>query len=1107
MVKNVAPVQSTTYVLQAVYNQIYFELGTDIAVTHKSGVYGGTGVAWQVTNAGAISASGTSAQHHSGVSLKGSSNSLTNDASGKITVSGYGSGVYLGGPGTVDNAGVLAGYGAYVSAVSAEAAITATNTGTIKVATAIHSVAVNLKAGGSFTNKASGVVQDFGSYVGGVAMAAAGTVTNYGSITATTDASGHGNAVDLTAGGALVNKLGGKISASGYRQAGVYMASGGTTTNYGQITDTTGYTYTTGRANAVELELGGTFLNKATGSVSVIGAYVAAVSLHSATSTLTNYASASISASGAHGSGVFANAAATVTNSGSISFKNTSGLTNGAGVNLTAGGDFKNKSGGTVYGYGSHVSAVYPKGAATAENYASITGVASSAGRLSGVDLESSSSVFHNEATGTVGVTGLYTAGVSAKAAAEIYNYGSITATGIHSNAVYLAAGGTLTNTKIISGSATVGLSGVSIAEGANILNKANASISGHIAGVDNAGKYFLAAGTGSTLTLTNYTGASITGYTGVFANSATAKVTNAGTVSGTALYTFTSAQNTARFGDGVYLGQADDSLNNQTGGQVTGVRYGVYAAGADASVTNAGSIGGATTAIQFEGAGSNQLTLKTGSSLTGNVVGSTASGATNALMLQGSGSAGNAISNFTTLDVTSGADWTLSGGSTIGSATIEGSLTTNLVSSFTLNAGSTLDLNSGGSDAVAFNGGATLEVTNLFTGEISGASSNDKVNVTNLTGGTITGQLVDGAFTVVTVDGMVNGSSFEQQLKFAGTTFGTFTAAPDAVSGTDIEVPCFARGTRIKTLRGEIAVEHLQVGDRVATASGGSRPIVWLGHRDIDCRRHADPKAVQPIRVAANAFASNAPHRDLWLSPGHSVAIDDVLIPIGFLLNGHSIERVAADAIEYWHVELDAHDILLAEGLAAELYLDCGNRGDFANGGAFVSAHPDFLPKHARATCLPLALEGPTIAKTKQALLDRLSEHGVEASRDADAHILADGRRVAPILVRQDRLAFVIPKGCEFVVLSSRAFTPAYSEAGSNDQRELGLCVSRLSVDGDNRALECDARGWLEAEYEEGRVARRWTNGAAELSPRAQVVVVDLASRPTYLVKKLGSG
>ena len=99
------------------------------------------------------------------------------------------------------------------------------------------------------------------------------------------------------------------------------------------------------------------------------------------------------------------------------------------------------------------------------------------------------------------------------------------------------------------------------------------------------------------------------------------------------------------------------------------------------------------------------------------------------------------------------------------------------------------------------------------------------------------------------------------------------------------------------------------------------------------------------------------------------------MLIPIRFLVNGRSIAQVETDRIEYWHVELDEHDILLAEGLPAESYLDTGNRSAFANGGAFIEAHPDFEPKHRRDACLPLVTQGPEVAKAKARLLARLFE------------------------------------------------------------------------------------------------------------------------------------
>ncbi|MCP1557101.1 UNVERIFIED_ORG: hypothetical protein M2438_001174 [Methylobacterium sp. SuP10 SLI 274] len=43
------------------------------------------------------------------------------------------------------------------------------------------------------------------------------------------------------------------------------------------------------------------------------------------------------------------------------------------------------------------------------------------------------------------------------------------------------------------------------------------------------------------------------------------------------------------------------------------------------------------------------------------------------------------------------------------------------------------------------------------------------------------------------------------------------------------------------------------------------------------------------------------------------------VLVPVMCLINGNTIVREPATQVTYWHIELDAHDILLAEGLAAE--------------------------------------------------------------------------------------------------------------------------------------------------------------------------------------------
>jgi hypothetical protein len=190
------------------------------------------------------------------------------------------------------------------------------------------------------------------------------------------------------------------------------------------------------------------------------------------------------------------------------------------------------------------------------------------------------------------------------------------------------------------------------------------------------------------------------------------------------------------------------------------------------------------------------------------------------------------------------------------------------------------------------------------------------------------------------------NGGTAVGTLKLAGDYASTiFNVAGDASGSVVTAVACFAAGTRIRTTRGEIAVERLRPGTRVRTVSGHSQPVRWIGQRHIDISRHPHPQSVQPVRIAAHAFGPEMPRRDLVLSPDHAVFVEDVLIPIRHLVNGTTVARIACDAITYYHVELAHHDVLLAEGMPAESYLDIGARSAFANHDGVVQLHPDFAP------------------------------------------------------------------------------------------------------------------------------------------------------------------
>jgi hypothetical protein len=196
--------------------------------------------------------------------------------------------------------------------------------------------------------------------------------------------------------------------------------------------------------------------------------------------------------------------------------------------------------------------------------------------------------------------------------------------------------------------------------------------------------------------------------------------------------------------------------------------------------------------------------------------------------------------------------------------------------------------------------------------------------------------------------------------------------------------VACYLAGTRILTARGEIAVEDLRVDDVVPTFTGtaATQPIRWIGRTRFDAGRHPAPEKVWPVRIRAGALGEGLPVRDLLVSPDHAIMLEGRLIPAKCLLNGISIVRDRTIGRgTYFHVELDRHDVILAEGLPAETYLDTGNRDSFENAGMFRRLHPDFTPKTWRDTCLPLLMGGPALDAIRATLAARSGALPAEAS------------------------------------------------------------------------------------------------------------------------------
>ncbi len=309
--------------------------------------------------------------------------------------------------------------------------------------------------------------------------------------------------------------------------------------------------------------------------------------------------------------------------------------------------------------------------------------------------------------------------------------------------------------------------------------------------------------------------------------------------------------------------------------------------------------------------------------------------------------------------------------------------------------------------------------------------------------------------------------------------------------AGTTLTVTatCFLRGTMIATPDGETAVESLRPGDLVDVIENGtrtSRPAIWVGGRSMDAAEFGNRAEAYPVRIRRHAIADNVPHRDLLVTPEHCILVEGGLIPARMLVNNSSIivDR-SIPIFDFFHIELDRHGILLAEGLATESYLDTGNRDLFGDGADGVCTGADV------AMAAPLVVAREAVEPIWTRLADRARLLGLPCG-DGSLPVtdqpnlrllLDDGSELPACWHNGQRHMFHIPRDSRPVRLLSRAAVPAEIVGPFvDDRRTLGVAVSRLVLwnglqDVSIRIGAPGLGGWHDEE-----ATHRWTNGQAEL-------------------------
>jgi hypothetical protein len=323
-----------------------------------------------------------------------------------------------------------------------------------------------------------------------------------------------------------------------------------------------------------------------------------------------------------------------------------------------------------------------------------------------------------------------------------------------------------------------------------------------------------------------------------------------------------------------------------------------------------------------------------------------------------------------------------------------------------------------------------------------------------------------------ITEGGQTFTVDFDPHQDFTGDTFQLVSDHNGAGPGTLVEeVACYCPGTMITTERGERLVENLGIGDRVMTVSGVARPIKWIGRRTYAGRFIMGRKDVLPVCIKARAIEDNVPRRDLWISPHHAMYLDGVLIEAKDLVNGVSIvqaERV--DSVDYFHIELDSHDVIIAEGALSESFIDDDSRGMFHNAHEYDALYAGEGRRRARY-CAPRLDHGYQVEAVRQRIalraapvgtangappgelrgyIDVLGENEVAGWAQSSGHpeaavcldIYVDGRPIGQVLAnsyREDLERAGVGSGCH-----SFRFTPPAGYAPLS-----GIVEVRRSLDG----------------------------------------------------------
>jgi hypothetical protein len=157
-----------------------------------------------------------------------------------------------------------------------------------------------------------------------------------------------------------------------------------------------------------------------------------------------------------------------------------------------------------------------------------------------------------------------------------------------------------------------------------------------------------------------------------------------------------------------------------------------------------------------------------------------------------------------------------------------------------------------------------------------------------------------------------------------------TFTGISSVTAPSNLPAPCFNKGTQILTEDGYKSVELLKVGDMIQTFGDIDKGTVTLRDSTFQkCVFIKKTNVSSPTKVnglicfKAGSLGDNLPEQDLYVSPNHGMVVGDHLKAAQYLIDGTKVfQDLTKKYIDYFHIELETHSCLKANGVLTESFL-----------------------------------------------------------------------------------------------------------------------------------------------------------------------------------------